>query len=271
MSLHFVQRRRIRLAYERRGSGPLVVLVQGIGLDGRMWIGLPGALLKSGFCVITPDTRGTGYSDTPLPPYRMRDLADDLADVIRHAREGPAIVVGLSLGGMIAQHLALRSPKLVRGLVLAATTCGLPHGRQANLHALALIFRTLGGDERVKQQVARLLVHRRSLEKNPRIFSSWIEQIQRSPRQPRGMLGQLLAAVGHSTGFSLHRITCPTVVLAGDDDRVIPPDNASIIARRIPGAELVMLPDAGHVFPLEVPAALPDAIKQVQQRALAAR
>lgn len=266
MSEHLLTRRGVRLAYERRGNGPLVVLAQGLGLPGSMWLQLPGGLVKSGYTVVTPDARGTGRSDAPLPPYTMRQLAEDLAAVILEVGQGPALVVGLSFGGMVAQHLALRHPDLVSGLVLAATSCGLPHGKLPNLSFLALLPRSFRGDPKAVRAIRELLVHPRTLADNPALFEAWDRQITKVPVRWQGLGGQLAAAALHSTGFFLGRIRCPTVVVAGDADRIVPPDNARILAARIPGARLMLLPGAGHAFPLEQPGALPRAIRSVQQR-----
>lgn len=267
MSLHFLVRGRTRLAYERRGKGPLVVLVQGLGLPGRMWLGLPGGLAKSGYLTVTPDNRGTGLSDTPAPPYFMKTLAADLAAVILDLDLGPAIVVGISMGGMVAQHLALARPKLVRGLVLAATTCGSPHGIRPDLRFAWLVLRSVIGDEEAAiEQIHRILVHESSLKRDPQLFDEW-DQVQQGCAMPwQGVLGHLSAAMTHSTGSALFRLQCPTVVVAGAQDRIISPINSRILAERIRGAELFLIPEAGHAFPLEQPTALPTAIRRVQQR-----
>jgi 3-oxoadipate enol-lactonase len=265
--LRFTRRDGVRLAYELRGSGgPLCMLVQGLGMPGRLWLGLPGGLLRQGWSVLIPDNRGTGSSDAPLPPYRMRDLADDLAAVVEAAGRRPALVMGISLGGMISQHLALRHPSLVAGMVLAATTCGPPVGRMVSLGFLPLLARTRRGDPAALEAMRRRLVHRSALEANPRIFAAWDHEIQKEPTGWRGMLGQLAAAAGHSTGFRLGQIRCPVEVIAGDDDRIVPVENSHILAQRIAGAALTILPDCGHAFPLERPDALGAAADRVLKR-----
>jgi len=266
LSQHFVTRGKVKIAYDRRGDGPPVVLVQGLGMNGGMWLALAGGLVKSGFKVVVPDNRGTGASDAPRPPYRMRELADDLAAVLEDSGVGPALVVGISLGGMIAQHLALRHPAQVGGMVLAATTCGPPVGNLPRVGFIPLMLRSLLGDRRALRPLRLWLVHERSLERNPEIFAAWDREARRQPTPWSGLMGQLAAAAGHSTGFQLGRIRCPVEVIAGSDDRIIPPESARILARRIPGAHLTVVPDAGHAFPLEAPRALPEAIGRVQAR-----
>jgi pimeloyl-ACP methyl ester carboxylesterase len=197
----------------------------------------------------------------------MRAMAADLAAIIDRVAAGPAVVVGISLGGMVAQHLALRWPDRVRGLVLAATTCGLPHGKIPDLRFLALLLRSFGGDPEVLKALRRLLVHPRTLSQRPEVFDEW-ERVMGSKRTPwPALVGQLVAAAGHSTGFFLHRVTCPTVVVTGRNDRIINPRNSQILAQYIPNAELEVLEDAGHAFPLERPEAIPRAISRVMDRA----
>ena len=262
----FTRRDSVQLAYELRGGGPLAMLVQGLGLPGRLWLGLPGGLLRKGWSVLVPDNRGTGDSDAPLPPYRMRDLADDLAAVVEAAGRGPALVVGISLGGMIAQHLALRHPSRVAGMVLAATTCGPPIGRLIRFGFLPLLVKTRRGDPAALEAMRRMLVHESSLAAQPHIFETWDRELKQEPTGWRGMLGQIGAAAGHSTGFRLGRIRCPVEVIAGDDDRIVPVENSRILARRIPGAALTILPRCGHAFPLERPDALAAAVDRVRAR-----
>lgn len=263
MTVHQLQHDRVTLAYHLAGEGPLVVLVQGLGLPGSMWRGLAVRLVKQGLSVVTPDTRGTGRSDEPLPPYTMGALTGDLAAVIRHVDRGPALVVGLSLGGMIAQHLALAHPALVRGLVLASTFCGLPLGKLPNLRFLGVLTGCLAGRAGSMKRMHRLLVHPGSLERNPDLMKFGERQLRAEPIRWKGVVGQLCAVAGHNTYFALARICCPTAVMAGANDQVLPAANASILARRIPGATLTVVDRAGHVFPLEYPEVLPAAIHEL--------
>lgn len=255
----------VRLAYERSGSGPLVVLVQGLGLSGRMWMSLPFGLARAGYDVVTVDNRGTGASDTPRPPYRMADLADDLARVITDVDAGPAVVVGISFGGMIAQHLALRHPELVRGLVLAATSCGPPLGswprRRASLQLLRALLRP--GDPR---RIDALLVHPSTIAARPQLLEAWHQIAQdntESRPRARGVLGQVGALMRHNTGFQLGRLHCPTEVVTGDSDRIIAPSNARVLAERIQQAKLTIVPQAGHLFAIEDPSILPRLVRRL--------
>jgi 3-oxoadipate enol-lactonase len=266
MSEQTLHRGRVRLVYEIAGEGPAVMLVQGLGLSGRMWLALAGGLVRTGHRVVVPDNRGTGRSDAPLPPYRMGELADDLAAVLEHARVGPTLVVGISLGGMVVQHLALRHPRLVAGLVLAATSCGPPFGTLPRLDAVPTMLRAWAHDARAIDAIHAQLVHPATLQRRPDLFAAWDRQAGAERTRWSGILGQLGAAALHSTGFALPRIHCPVEVITGDSDRIVRPLNSRIIAGRIPGAVLTVVPRAGHAFPLEEPSVLPLAIRRVRDR-----
>ena len=265
---HEIEREGVRLAYGRRGEGPPIVLVHGLGLSGNAWLRLPDHLAAVGHTVLTPDNRGTGGSDAPTPPYRMRELADDLAAILDHAAVGPAVVVGISLGGMIAQHLVLRHPGRVAGLVLAATTAGLPFGRPPRPLALASLVASLALPPRLSR-IHGMLLHPSNLPRSAELLAPIEAEVAAlSPQRRRnGFLGQLAAAAFHSAGHRLGRIHVPTEVIVGEFDPILPPANARILARRIAGARLTVVPNSGHVFPLEDPPAYEAAIRRVAARA----
>lgn len=261
VALQQLQHDGVRLSYEHRaGPGPRVVLVAGLGLSGRSWMGLPDGLAQRGYEVLLPDNRGTGRSATPAPPYRLEALADDLAAVIAHAGSRPAVVVGLSFGGLIAQHLALRHPQQVRGLLLAATTCGPPLGTPPRARALALLAAELVAPSSA-ERLSRLLLHPEAAPRALQALAAWHRTLSAGSPEDRpralGIEGQLAAGAAHDTGARLARIACPTEVVTGDGDRVIAPENARVLAQHIPGARLTVVAQAGHCFPLERPAVLP--------------
>lgn len=265
--MHYTERAGVRLAYDLRGeAGPLITLVQGLGLPGAMWLDVPEALEARGYTVLTPDLRGTGGSDVPLPPYSLSAMAADLAHVIEEARRGPALVVAVSMGGMVAQRLALDHPQHVSGLVLAATTCGLPHGKLPSPRFPLLVLGSILAPDAALPHLRRMMLAPGRFDRDPAVFDAWDRAQQALELPGVGIIGHITAATAHSTGFELHRLRCPTVAVAGEGDQIIPADNARILARLIPGAELLILPDAGHAFPLEDPEALPRCISMVQRR-----
>jgi pimeloyl-ACP methyl ester carboxylesterase len=168
-------------------------------------------------------------------------------DAVRAQR---SYVVGMSMGGMIAQHTALRHPQRLAGLVLLATTPGLPHGGLPTPRAMGgLLVSSLGArlsQETGNRLVADLILSRADRGRVVEIVRAIAPAFQAAPTQPASFLWQLIACIMHSTGRHLKRIEAPTVVVAGSDDIIMHPRNARLLAKRIPNAVLEIVPDCGH-------------------------
>lgn len=231
-----------------------VVLLQGLGLSSRFWFDMPERLAsdpRGPWRVVVVDNRGTGRSDRPRGPYRITRMADDVAACLDAANVARADVVGISMGGMIAQEVALRHPARTSGLVLLATTPGLPHGRPPRPRALAsLVGLALTKPGVPARALPRLLLPASQLHRARELFARWPGAMRAHPVTPRAFLAQLAAAAAHTTGFALHRIRCPTVVVTGADDVLVPPANSRVLAACIPGAHLEVLPGVAHGIPL---------------------
>ncbi len=249
-----------RIHYEIHGSAEhTVVLLHGLGLSSRFWFDQPRRLSTGpdGWRVITIDNRGVGRSDRPHGPYSMGMLADDVAAVLEHARIGRAYVAGLSLGGMIAQHVALRHPMRTAGLVLLGTSAGFPNMRLPEARLVAS-FLSLPLDgrlrrKRVPDSLARLLLSERDLPRAPELLAGWPAAFQTDSPPFRVYMSHLAALLGHRPGSRLGRIACPTVVVTGDDDSLLPHHNSHVLARLVPGAHLEIVPGAGHIIPVSDP------------------
>jgi len=257
----------VDIAYEVRGRGPPVVLLMGLSLPGSVWEARAEELVDEGLRVIVPDNRGTGASDVPWPPYTMQRLAEDVVAVVRDAGVSSAIVVGVSFGGAVAQHVALEHPERVDGLVLASTTPGFPTGQLPELWAVARLLRVVFTPDAVGIDDAReLFAHSDSTD----ALEAFLERVDASladqPTPARGALGQLTAMLGHHTGPRLREIRAPTRVMTGDSDVVIPPANAEILAAEIPGASLRVVPRAGHIAIHEDPPALREELEVLCDR-----
>lgn len=252
----------IRIWYEETGSGPPLFLLQGLGLSSRFWLQLPQHL-SSRFRVVLVDNRGTGRSDRPRGPYSIRAMARDtlsVADALGLEHFGLA---GISMGGMIAQEVALQAaPGRISGLALLATTCGLPRGRIPPMSSILTLLRGANRTPETLREIRKLIVSPEAYEADPHLFSDFERLMAESPTSPSVFLRQLLAASLHSTGRRLGQIRCPTLVVTGDGDRLIPPENSRIISRLIPGARLEVVPGAGHAFPLERREYLPPLLTQ---------
>ena len=241
----------VRIHYELRGDhGPRAVLLHGLGMSSRFWFGIPDRLAAAGWRVILVDNRGVGASERPPGAYRMTDLADDVAAVLDAARAPSAFVLGISLGGMIAQEVALRHPGRVLGLGLLATTAGFPHHTFPGLRALAA-FLALPFRPPSAGPPARLLLSAKGVPRALELFAPWPAAFAEHPLTRAAFFAQMAAVARHSTGSRLADIHCPTVVVAGADDALIPARNSEWIARRIPRAVLEILPDVGHAMPAE--------------------
>ena len=262
--------RGVRIHYETHGAGkPSVVLIQGLGLPASLWFDVPNRLAGAAdpWHVVTPNHRGVGRSDRPFGLYTMGLMADDVAAVLDHAGVDRAYVVGLSLGGMVAQHLALRHASRVAGLVLMATTAGFPHVLPPNpltlLNFLSLPLTGRLHKNRLDRSFARLLLAERDVARSDEFLAGWPEALRDRPTSVGAYLAHFGAVLGHSTGWRLGRIACPTVIVTGDDDALLPHHNGRWIAERIPGAHLEVVP-GGHILPATDPEVVPRALARVR-------
>ncbi len=244
-----LQRERHFIHYEAYGdaSKPPLLLIMGLALSSSAWDRLP-ELLSAHFRVLVFDNVGTGKSARVGRAYRMRDLADDAAAVLEAAGVQSAHVFGISMGGMIAQELALRHPLRVRSLALGCTFASWRRGKAPSWRTkLDLLLLNLG---RVSPKiVGRLLVSSEWHARNPGAALEWLRRAEHT--KVRYATAQMLAIARHHTLPRLSQIRAPTLVITGDADRLVPPQNSQVLARSIPGARLLMLPGAGHCFPLE--------------------
>jgi pimeloyl-ACP methyl ester carboxylesterase len=245
----------VELYWESTGAGAPVLLVMGLGISATgWWRTIP--VLAEGLRVIAFDNRGIGRSDRPPGPYTVAEMADDAVAVLDAAGEAGAHVYGISLGGMIAQQIALSHPERVSGLVLGATTPGGPEATQIDDEVTAFFRRRLDmpADEAAWASVPYSYGEETRRHGGQRIAED-IAQRLRYPVEPVGYGGQLEAALHFGVGDRLGEIPHPTLVVHGDADRVVPTANGHLLAERIAGAELELLPDAGHLYPTDAPAA----------------
>jgi 3-oxoadipate enol-lactonase len=243
------------LFWESTGAGAPVLLVMGLGMNATgWWRTIP--VLAEQLRVIAFDNRGVGRSNRPPGPYSVPQLADDAVAVLDAADVEKAHVYGISLGGMIAQEIALRHPDRVDALVLGATTPGGPHAVAADEDTLAFFRRRaeMPAEESVWASVPYNYGPRTRAEHADRIGED-IRQRLRYPVEPEPYKAQLEAALGHDAHERLPHIKNPTLIVHGDADRMVHPANAQLLAAGIPHNDLLMLPDAGHLYFTDDPAA----------------
>jgi pimeloyl-ACP methyl ester carboxylesterase len=244
-----VERAGHRLHYETLGdpAKPPVLLIMGLALSSRAWDRLP-ALLARDFHVLVFDNRGTGRSGRAGFAYRMSDLAGEAAAVLDASGQDSAHVFGISMGGMVAQELAIQHPNRVRSLALGCTFASWRARTAPSLGTkLDLLLLNLGFV--TPARISRVLVSAEWHQAHPEGTLQWMRRAERTAL--RYATAQVLAIARHETLPRLHQIRAPTLVLTGSADKLVPAANSEVLARSIPGARLLVLRDAGHVFPLE--------------------
>jgi len=270
LSRRWVDRDGVRLSYQAGGEGDRALLMMaGYGRSGSSWIPWLERVGPLPFRVVLVDHRGTGGSSRSSRPYTLATLADDAAAVLRDAAgDAPAIVVGDSMGGMVAQHLALRHPRRIGGLVLSASSARGDVMSPAFLRSLPLtVAATISADVRVWTRCDHLLVHERKSPDHAHELLAPLRRIQRTEPYSRvNSLWQAVAMSFHRTDRRLGAVRVPVEVIAGAGDRVLSPRHSSVLAECLSDARLTILADAGHAIPFEKPTELRYAITRLVAR-----
>ena len=247
----------IQINYTEVGEGEPLLLIMGFGMPGEAWLGSVPFL--ESFRTIYFDNRGTGKSDRPEGPYTIEQMADDAAGLLDYLGIARAHVYGISMGGMIAQELALRHSEKVRSLVLGCTMCG---GTQAKMpepevvDALVEVISNMGKPDPeswVERQLP-LLFTADWVAATPGIRDMMTAMVPLLPTTPPETAQHALAGIqAWGTHDRLPQIDTPTLILHGDRDALIPVENAYILAERISGAKLHIIAGAGHGYPAQDP------------------
>ena len=234
--------------YEVTGSGPPLLMIMGFLSDSRMWM-LQTPAFSEHFTCITFDNRGVGNSSRPPGPYSMEQMAADAIAVLDDAGIDKASVLGISMGGAIAQHVALKIPERIDKLVLAATWCK-PNQWLERLGTIGGDLTAHLGPEVFGRSVLLWLFTPELVINNPDVVAM-IEQMMTTIQPPmESFMNQFAAVSAHDTYEQLHQITAPTLVMGARRDFMVPPELAKHIAEAIPGSRFEML-DGGHAFSAE--------------------
>jgi pimeloyl-ACP methyl ester carboxylesterase len=238
----------VRLAYEVRGDGPVLLFVHGLGYDRFGWGPLPD-LLAADFRVVVFDNRGVGDSDVPDGPYAVSQMAEDAVAVLDAAGVERAHVLGVSLGGYIAQELALTHPNRVDRLVLVSTAPGGP--RMAPMPAKGVEafgrFPTLEREAGLRLMVENSLGEHGVRERPELVEEIYRYRLERGPTLA-GWQAQAYAGATFDAYDRVPGIAAPTLVLQGTADNVVDPRNAELLAELIPNARLELVPERGHLL-----------------------
>ncbi len=227
-----------------------IVLSHALGLDLHLWDDLARQLALRGHPVLRYDHRGHGGSAVPQGPYAMTELVDDAARLVREWGRGPVVWVGLSMGGMVGQGLAVRHPELLRGVVLANTTARYPEAA-ASAWAARIAAVQQGGMAAVVDAVVERYLHADWRASHPEAAAALRAVLLRA--DPAGYVASCRAVAGVDWLDRLSTVTLPTLVIAGGRDAGATPAMAREIADRIAGAEIEIIADASHLSVTEAP------------------
>lgn len=244
---------RTRLYWESSGAGAPVLLIHGLGLSGGAWWRTVDALSPS-LRVVTFDHRGIGRSESLMPAFTTEAMADDAVSVLDAVGLDAVHVYGFSLGGMVAQQLALRHPRRVRSLVLGATQPGGRRAVTADGEVLAFFRRRPGmGREEAAWESVPFNYGARCRAEHPERIAEDIDWRLGQPFNAHAYRAQIFAAALHNCYGRFDRIRVPTLVVHGAHDRIIPVENAHLMAERLPDCRLNVLEASGHLYATEEP------------------
>ena len=245
--------------WHERGVGPALLLLNGLAASGLVWPDRWLRRLEQRYRVIRVDNRGSGWSRSAPHPFTIGDLAEDARNVLQACGIERATVLGLSLGGMIAQELAIRHPQAVQRLILVATRPPTPAQVPSDGDAMLALARTPQGGGDLRAFFISMwgdLAAPGFAADHPDVMAELADQITRRIPPRSGLLNQARAACSWHSPTRLRAITAPTTVVHGDRDPLIPVGNGMRLARLIPNATYVELPQVGHLVPHEAVDAL---------------
>src|ERR1700674_2954907 len=241
----FVDNQGARIYWDEQGQGEPVLLIMGLGYPSAMWY-RTRPLLAARYRTIALDNRGVGRSDIPPGPYPIALMASDAAAVFEASGLESAHVYGISMGCMIAQEFALQYPKRVRSLILGCTAAGGPHVVKAEpeVNQLLMSRGNLSPAEAAEASVPFIYdsaTSRELIDEDLAMRRDWFPK-------PEAYMAQLQGILSWEAYNRLDQISAPTLVIHGESDRLVPVGSGKLIAERIPGAKLVLLPHASHIY-----------------------
>jgi len=253
----FIQNQGARIYWDEQGEGDPILLIMGLCYPSCMWY-RTRPTLAARYRTIALDNRGVGQSEMPPGPYPIALMASDALAVLDAAGIESAHLFGISMGGMIAQEFALQNPARVRSLILGCTACGGPLAVRAKPEANQMLMARAKMTAEQAAEAAIPFIYdpgtpREKIDEDLNVRRPWFPRADAYSAQLQG----ILAWEAYSR---LDQIAAPTLVIHGENDLLVPPGNGQLIAQRIPGAKLVLIPHAGHIFTTDKPDASHQAV-----------
>lgn len=251
--VHWINGPQCHLYCETVGEGaPPLLLIPGLGADLITFFPQVEGL-RGRYPLILLDNRGAGRSQAPDIPYSMDAMAEDAAEILSALGHRRAHVMGVSMGGFIAQRLAIQHPERVSSLILCATHFGGQGWISPDPAALAPLLEPLPDPEANIRRNLRAFSAPPWADANPEIVDWYAQERVRTPTPPVGYARQLEAALQWDNKGDLEKIRARTLILHGGADPVVPVANAHLLGESIPGAEVHILEGAGHMTMMEAP------------------
>jgi pimeloyl-ACP methyl ester carboxylesterase len=242
----------IQIYYEIHGAGPrTLTLIRGLGSDLSAWFPQVPEFSQH-FRTVVFDNRGAGRTDKPDAPYSIRQMAGDTNGLLKALAIQRTALLGISMGGMIAQEFAIHYPEKLSCLILGCTTFGGPESVPPSRETLNAILAGANADEKTRQLQEQAIFCDETIADHRDVIAAYAAARSRFAIPPDSLARQAEAIRKHDTASRLAQIQTPTLVMTGNSDRLIPPENSRLIASRIRGSILKELP-GGHLFMTEYP------------------
>ncbi len=241
----------INMYYEIHGEGEPLVMIMGLRRNLEWWYKQVPVLSRR-FRVLVFDNRGAGRSDKPEMDYSIRLFAKDTAELMRMTGMENANVLGYSMGGYIAQELAINYPGMVRKLILVSTGAG---GERAVMMSPERMSRFTANEGLTPEEILKkdmdIYFSDEYIVNHPNEIREFIDISLRWYQPPEAFQRQFQACLEHNTADRLHQIDIPVLIMAGGDDPLVPPDNSRILKGLLPHADLTIYPGLRHCFHME--------------------
>jgi pimeloyl-ACP methyl ester carboxylesterase len=250
----------LNIYYEIIGQGEPLVMIRGIGSNVDHWYEQVPVLSKK-YQLLLFDNRGIARTSDPGGSFSTRDMAADTIALMEAVGIERAHILGYSMGGMIVQEMALAYPEKVNGLLLVATDCGISLRIKARPEFSGIFTEMVRlGTIEARQAAAVCLFAKQTFESRPEIIQRYAEISARFPASQQTLSRQWEAITRHDACDRLPDISSPALAITGSEDELIPPENARVMAERIPDAQMISIEGGGHQFLIEQPEAFNEAV-----------